>query len=163
MPKMARIVAGVFSSVRYSTSCTLEGPSDCQPSGSGGSSKADMTVLLLGRHLELGHYRTEFLKSHGISVIFPESKERAIEALRARGFDAVTLSYSLSDKTAKEMMELKEQSFPDCPLVCISEKRWEDREFSPDAVVLATDPPQFQVDAIRYAHKKRREGIRRVK
>ena len=127
-----------------------------------------MTVLLLGRHLELGHYRTEFLKSHGISVIFPESKEVAIAAIRESDFDAVVLSYSLSDKTAKEIMELKEQTCPDRPLICISEKRWEDREFNPDAVVLATDPPQFLVDAIRYAHNKRRNGeprnsIRRVK
>jgi hypothetical protein len=49
------------------------------------------------------------------------------------------------------MMEVKEQACPDCPLICISEKRWEDREFNPDAVVLASDPPQFLVDAIRYA------------
>jgi hypothetical protein len=39
-----------------------------------------MTVLLLGRHLELGHYRTELLKTRGISVIFPESKEAALAA-----------------------------------------------------------------------------------
>jgi DNA-binding NtrC family response regulator len=122
-----------------------------------------MTVLLLGRHLELGHYRTEFLKSHGISTIFPESKEAAVAALQTRGFDAVVLSYSLSDKTAKEIIELKEQTCPDCPLIGISEQRWENRELNPDAVVLASDPPQFLVDAIRYAHNKRRDRVRRVK
>jgi len=126
-----------------------------------------MTVLLLGRHLELGHYRTEFLKSHGISVIFPESREAAIAAIRGGGFDAVILSYSLSNRTAKEMMELKDQTRPDCPLICISEKRWEDREFNPDAVILANDPPHFLLDAIHYVQARRdsgqRDGLRRVK
>jgi len=132
------------------------------------SSKMPMTVLLLGQHLELGHYRTEFLKSNGISVVFPESRESAIAAIRGGGFDAVILSYSLSNRTAKEMMELKDQTCPDCPLICISEKRWEDREFNPDAVILANDPPQFLLDAIKLVKKPRRndeeqEGIRRVK
>lgn len=125
-------------------------------------------MLLLGRHLELGHYRTEFLKSQGISVVFPESQEAARAAITAGGFDAVILSYSLSDKAAREMMELKDQACPDCPLICISEKRWDDREFNPDAVVLATDPPQNLVDAIRAVQTRRRDGhdsdrIRRVK
>jgi DNA-binding response OmpR family regulator len=131
------------------------------------SSKTPMTVLLLGQHLELGHYRTEFLKSNGVSVVFPESRESAIAAIKAGGFDAVILSYSLSDKTAKEMMELKDQTCPDCPPICISEKRWEDREFNPDAVVLANDPPQFLLDSIHYVQARRdsgqRDGLRRVK
>jgi len=58
-----------------------------------------MTILMLGRHLELGYYRSEFLKSHGFGVIFPENKTAALAAIHAGGFDAVIISYTLSKET----------------------------------------------------------------
>lgn len=118
---------------------------------------------MLGQHLELGHYRTEFLKSHGMGVIFPETKDAAFAAIRNCGFDVVILSYSLSDQSAKELVELLDQVNPRCPLICISEQRWYDRELKPDATVLATDPPQTLVDAIHRVHASRGPGLRRVK
>jgi hypothetical protein len=48
-----------------------------------------MTILMLGRQLELGHYRAEFLQSYGIHVVFPESKNEAISAIEACGYDAI--------------------------------------------------------------------------
>ena len=118
---------------------------------------------MLGQQLELGHYRTEFLKSHGIGVIFPESKDAAFEAIRNGGFDTVILSYSLSDQTAKELVELLKEVNPGCPLICISEQRWYDRELKPDATVLAADPPQKLLEAIHRVHARSGSGIRRVK
>lgn len=118
---------------------------------------------MLGQQLELGHYRTEFLNSHGISVIFPETKDAAFAAIRNGGFDSVILSYSLSDQIAKELVELIHQVNPRCPLICISEQRWYDRELKPDATVLATDPPQKLLEAIHRVHARSRSGIRRVK
>jgi DNA-binding response OmpR family regulator len=111
----------------------------------------------------LAIYRAEFLNSHGISVIFPETKDAALEAIRSGGFDTVILSYSLSDNTAKELIELLDQVSPRCPLICISEQRWYDREFKPDATVLAADPPQALLDAIHRVQSRRGSGLRRVK
>jgi DNA-binding NtrC family response regulator len=122
-----------------------------------------VTVLMLGQHLELGHYRTEFLSSHGVGVIFPETKDAAFEAIRSGGFDVVILSYSLSDDTAKELIELLDQVNPGCPLISISEQRWYDREFKPDATILASDPPQALLDAIHRVQSQRRSALRRVK
>jgi DNA-binding NtrC family response regulator len=124
-----------------------------------------MTLLMLGRHLELGHYRVEFLKSHGFNVIFPESRQAAIEAIRRGGFDAVILSYSLSDETLKELVELVEQVCPKCPLISITEHRWHDSVVRPDATVLASDPPQSLLDAIHRVQPRgnSKSGMRRVK
>src|SRR5919201_291048 len=121
-----------------------------------------MTVLLLGRHLELGHYRVEFLKSHGINVIFPEDENSAFDAVRRGGYDIVIISYSLPDRAAKELTELLEQVYPHCPLICISEQRWRDRDLKPHATVLSSDPPQVLLDAINRLSLQRK-SIRRVK
>jgi DNA-binding response OmpR family regulator len=122
-----------------------------------------VTVLMLGRHLELGHYRAEFLTSHGINVIFPENEEAAFAAVRNGGYDVVVLSYSLPDFMAKELTALLQQSAPQCPLISISEKRWSDRELKPDATVLSTDPPQALLDAIQRVRRPGDAGIRRIK
>lgn|SRR5690348_13491229 len=117
---------------------------------------------MLGVHLELGRYRTEFLKSHGIGVIFPETQASAFAAIPKGGFDVVILSYSLSNQTARELVELLEQSHPNCPIIAITEKRWHDQELRPDATVLASDPPQSLLEAINRVGG-RRSGIRRIK
>lgn len=117
---------------------------------------------MLGRHLELGYYRAEFLKSHGIDVIFPESKQAALAAIRSRGFDVVVLSYTLSDKTARELVELLDQVNPQCPIISLTANRWDDPVLSPDKTVLATDDPQSLLDAINSV-QHRKSGVRRIK
>ena len=59
-----------------------------------------------GRQLELGHYRAQFLQSYGIHVVFPESKQEAISAVRAGGYDAILLSNTLSNETIQELVSL---------------------------------------------------------
>jgi DNA-binding NarL/FixJ family response regulator len=116
---------------------------------------SNMTVLMLGRHLELGHHRAEFLRSNGIEVVFPESKRAAFAAIRAGDFDVVVLSYTLSDKTAKELVDLMDQVCPDCPIVSLTENRWHDPVLRPDRIVLATDTPQSLLEAIKSVqHRK---------
>ena len=126
-----------------------------------------MTILLLGTQLELGHYRTEFLQCHGIRVIFPENKNSAISAIRAGGFDSAVLSYTLNDEIARELVALIEQSCPDCPLVAITNKRWNGLEFKADEMILDTDPPQSLIDALIRVEKRLRnkqsEQLRRIK
>jgi DNA-binding response OmpR family regulator len=126
-----------------------------------------MTVLMLGKQLELGHYRAEFLQSYGIHVIFPESKKEAIAAIGSGGFDTVILSYTLSDETARELVELVKQHCANCPLIVITKERWNDREFNPDEAVLNTDPPEELLQALRRVEARLRQnqssGILRVK
>ena len=51
----------------------------------------------------------------------------------------VVLSYSLSNDTAQELVDLLEQYCPRCPIIVLPDRRWDDREIRPDQTVLASD------------------------
>ena len=118
-----------------------------------------MTVLMLGRQLELGYYRAEFLKSHGIRVIFPETDDEAISVMQSGHFDAVIVSYTLEEQTAKEFVKLVKQVSPDCPVVAITRQRLGDPKCVRDETVLDTDKPQALLQAL-IRIEKRRFGVR---
>jgi DNA-binding NtrC family response regulator len=107
-----------------------------------------MTILMLGKQLELGHYRAEFLRSYGFKVAFPESKQEAIRAIQSGGFDAVIVSYTISAKTRNELTELAKQVCPDCATIHIAAQRWTEQDGAADATVLSTDPPGALLDAL---------------
>jgi len=107
-----------------------------------------MKILMLGRQLELGHYRAEFLQSYGIHVIFPESKQEALSAVQAGGYDAILLSYTLSNETIQELVRLIEQYCPDCPLIAIMQQG-NKLAFKPAETVLDTEPPKMLLEAIK--------------
>jgi DNA-binding response OmpR family regulator len=107
-----------------------------------------MTILMLGRHLELGYYRAAFLKAHGFRVIFPENKNAALAAIRAGGFDAVIISYTLSKESAKEFVTLIKQIDSNCPLVAIIQKGEDIEGFEPDEKVLNVDRPPALLEAL---------------
>ena len=107
-----------------------------------------MTILMLGRQLELGHYRAEFLQSYGIHVVFPESKQEADSAVRAGGYDAILLSYTLSKETIQELVGLIERYCPDCPIIAITQRNSE-LAFKPAETVLDTEPPKMLLEAIK--------------
>jgi CheY-like chemotaxis protein len=110
-----------------------------------------MTILMLGRQLELGHYRAEFLQSYGIHVVFPESKQEADSAVRDGGYDAILLSYTLSKETIQELVSLIGQYCPDCPIIAIVQKG-NDLAFKPAETVLDTEPPKMLLEAIKRVH-----------
>lgn len=107
-----------------------------------------MTILMLGRQLELGHYRAEFLQSYGIHVVFPESKQDADSAVRTGEYDAILLSYTLSKETTQELVSLIERYCPDCPIIAIMQRAGE-LAFKPAETVLDTEPPKMLLEAIK--------------
>lgn len=107
-----------------------------------------MTILMLGRQLELGYYRAEFLGSYGIHVVFPESKEEAISAVRAGGYDAILLSYTLSEESTKELLRLIEEYCPNTPIIAINQ-RGKTLGFNPAEMVLDTERPKALLEAIK--------------
>ena len=124
-----------------------------------------MTVLMLGQQLELGYYRAAFLESHGIKVIFPENKSAALAAIQANGFDAVIISYTLPRETAKEFVNLIRQLDTDCPIVAITQNRWNEDGFEHDETVLDIQKPPALLDALIRIEKRRhsQSQMRRVK
>lgn len=103
---------------------------------------------MLGQHLELGWYR-EFLRAQGYEVTFPENKAEAMAAIHMGKFDLVVLSYSLSHKTSLELLELVDQTCPECPMIAITENRWQDRHVIPVETVLVSEGPQGVLDALK--------------
>ena len=121
-----------------------------------------MRVLMLGQHLELGWYRSEFLRAQGYEVVFPENKKEAVAAVHEGKFDVVLLSYSLSHNTSQELLEIVDQTCPECPVIAITENRWEDRHLNPAHTVLVSEGPEGLLDALKkVAHHG--NGLRRVK
>jgi DNA-binding response OmpR family regulator len=104
---------------------------------------------MLGKQLELGHYRAEFLQSYGIHVIFPENKNAAVLAIRKGSYDAIILSYTLDSHTLKELIKLIEQFCPNCPLISITTERWDGRDIKVAESVLDSDAPQALLEAIK--------------
>lgn len=102
---------------------------------------------MLGKQLELGHYRAEFLQSYGIHVVFPESKQAAISAIRDSGYDAILLSYTLSKETTQELVSLIERYCPDCLIIAIVQ-RGNELRFKAAETVLDTEPPKMLLEAI---------------
>lgn len=119
-----------------------------------------MTVLLLAGHRELGLFRVHVLEEAGLNVMFPEHKNAALHAIKQGGFDVILLSYSLSNNTAEELIELARQKCPKCPVIAISQKGWDDRKLQPDDTVLASEGPEGMLDAIDRVGRK---GLRVVK
>jgi CheY-like chemotaxis protein len=124
-----------------------------------------MTVLMLGKYLELGLYRAEYLRSHGYHVLFPQSRAEAIAIVSGGAYDIVILSYSLSDEDAIELHELIEQTCPNCPVITLTEQRWQDTKIYSDKVVLVSEGPEALLEAVRSFESRGLEakGLRRVK
>ena len=106
-------------------------------------------ILLLGRIQELALYRAEVLRDRGFEVRTSTDKEQAIKLIRSRDFDAVVLSYTLSNDTVEELTEEIREQCPNCPLVVIAQTERFDRKIAPDAVALADDGPRALVSALQ--------------
>ena len=119
-----------------------------------------MRILFLGTDRELGLFRVEVLENEGHQVVFPKSRKEAVAAIAHGNFDVALVSYSLSNDTTEELVELIRQKCHLCPVVSISQNGWDDARISPDATVMADAGPRGMVEAIRSVQNK---GLRRIK
>jgi len=108
-----------------------------------------MTVLILGRNLELALYRAEVLRSAGHTVAIPKDKNEAIAAIHNSAFDVAIISYTLSSTTVEELAELLRQKAPQTAIISIAAHEWDDRLVEPDEIVLANDGPQALLAAVQ--------------
>ncbi len=120
---------------------------------------------MLGKYLELGLYRAEYLRSQGYNVLFPESKQEAVDTVIAAAYDLVILSYSLSDVSAIELRELIDQRCPQCPVITLTEQRWHDPKIDSNKVVLVSEGPEALLKAVKSLEPSSMDdkGLRRVK
>jgi CheY-like chemotaxis protein len=114
-----------------------------------------MTVLMLGRNLELALYRAEVLRNAGHTVTIPKDKQEAMAAIHGSAFDIAIITYTLSSRTVEEFVELLRQKAPQTAIVSIAGHGWEDRLIEPDETVLAADGPQALVAALKRIEARR--------
>ena len=117
-------------------------------------------VLLLGSDKELSLFRVHILEAAGMQVTYPETKHAAVNAILMGGFDVILISYTLSNQSAEELLELAHQNCPKCPVIAISETGWEDNRLKPDITITADQGPKGMLDAIAQAQRR---SLRRVK
>jgi CheY-like chemotaxis protein len=118
-----------------------------------------MTVVMLGRNLELALYRAEVLHNAGHTVTVPKNKPEALATINNSAFDVAIISYTLSSKSVEELAELLRQKAPQTSIISIAAEGWEDRLIEPDETVLANDGPQALVAAMQRIEARR---IRRI-
>src|SRR5205823_1018818 len=69
-------------------------------------------VLIIGRQRELALYRAEFLRLAGYTVSTPEDVDEAVRIMQGGEFDAIVLSYTLSNDAVERLAEVAREYCP---------------------------------------------------
>ncbi|HET9364424.1 MAG TPA: response regulator [Candidatus Angelobacter sp.] len=116
-------------------------------------------LLLLSVDLETALLRMHALKGGGFEVTLPTGTKDAMGILKKKKFDAVIISYSLSDENVAEMTELFRENNPNSPIIAVTKGRWDDLKTDVDASVNGDDGPDALIDAIRTAISRKKMRI----
>ena len=113
------------------------------------------SVLLLSVDLEIALLRAHALKSGGFDVMLPTGTKDAIDLLRKKKFDAVVITYSMSDENIADMTELFREKDPNAPIIAVTKGRWADLKPDADVSVDAEDGPEALIDTVRTAIRRK--------
>jgi DNA-binding response OmpR family regulator len=117
------------------------------------------SLLLLSVDLETALLRAHVLRSGGFEVMLPRGTKDAIDLLRKKKFDAVVISYSMSNENVSEMTELFRENDPNSPIIAVTKGRWADLKTYVDASVNGEDGPEALIDAVRTAISRKKMRI----
>jgi DNA-binding response OmpR family regulator len=117
------------------------------------------SLLLLSVDLETALLRAYVLRSGGFEVTLPTGTKDAIDLLRKTKFDAVVISYSMSNENVAEMTELFRENDPNSPIIAVTKGRWADLKTDVDAAVNGEDGPEALIDAVRTAISRKKMRI----
>jgi DNA-binding response OmpR family regulator len=123
------------------------------------SREGAQALLLLSVDLETALLRAHALRSGGFEVTLPMGTKEAIELLRKKKFDAVVISYSMSNENVAEMTELFKENDPNSSIIAITKGRWSDLKADVDATVNGEDGPEAMIDAVRTAISRKKMRI----
>src|SRR5215472_15002701 len=116
-------------------------------------------LLLLSVNRETALLRAHALRSAGFKVMLPTGTKDAMELLQKKKFDAVVISYSMSNENVAEMTELFRENNPNSPVITITKGRWADLKTDVDSSVDGDDGPDALIDAIRAAISRKKMRI----
>ena len=118
-------------------------------------------LLLLSADPELSQLRGYALAHAGFAVSRAESRKEALRLLEQEKFDAVVISYSMSDENIAEMTELFRTHNPNAPVVTIAKGRWQDLKIESDSTVAGEEGPEALIEAVETVLN--RKQLRRIK
>lgn len=113
-------------------------------------------LLLLSANLETALLRVHALRSGGFEVMLSTGTKDAMDILKKKKFDAVVISYSMSNENIAEMTELFRENNPNSPIIAITKGRWADLKTDVDASVDGDDGPDALIEAIHTAISRKK-------
>lgn len=112
-------------------------------------------VLLLSRDLELSRLRAHALEHAGFVVTRADSRQQTL-GLLDKNFDALVISYSLSNESTAEVTELFRQRNPSAAIITIAKEKWQDMKIDVDFAVTGEEGPEAMIEAVHSALNHRR-------
>jgi DNA-binding response OmpR family regulator len=116
-------------------------------------------LLLLSADLETSLLRAHALRNSGFEVTLPTGAKDAVDLIQKKRFDAVVISYSMSNENAAEMTELFKEHHPNAPIIVITKGPWADLKTDVDASVNGEDGPEALIDAVHTAISRKKIRI----
>lgn len=116
-------------------------------------------LLLLSTDLETALLRAHALRNSGFEVTLPTGAKDAVDLIQKKRFDAVVISYSMSNENAAEMTELFKEHHPNAPIIVITKGPWADLKTDVDASVNGEDGPEALIDAVHTAISRKKIRI----
>jgi CheY-like chemotaxis protein len=116
-------------------------------------------LLLLSTDLETALLRAHALRNSGFEVTLPTGAKDAVDLIQKKKFDAVVISYSMSNENAAEMTELFKEHHPNAPIIVITKGPWADLKTDVDASVNGEDGPETLIDAVHTAISRKKIRI----
>lgn len=116
-------------------------------------------LLLLSADLETSLLRAHALRNSGFEVTLPTGAKDAVDLIQKKKFDAVVISYSMSNENAAEMTELFKEHHPNAPIIVITKGPWADLKTDVDASVNGEDGPEALIDAVHTAISRKKIRI----
>jgi DNA-binding response OmpR family regulator len=116
-------------------------------------------LLLLSADLETALLRAHALRNSGFEVTLPTGAKDAVDLIQKKRFDAVVISYSMSNENAAEMTELFKEHHPNAPIIVVTKGPWADLKTDVDASVNGEDGPEALIDAVHTAISRKKIRI----
>ncbi len=118
-------------------------------------------LLLLSADPELSQLRGHVLAHAGFAVSRADSRWEALRLLEQEQFDALVISYSMSDENIVEMTELFRKHNPNSAIVTVAKGKWQDLKIGADSAVTGEEGPEALIEAVETVLN--RKQLRRIK
>ena len=108
-----------------------------------------MKVLCLSSNPELALLRSTLLRSEGMDVDYPQSREEAKRLIESGQYDVAIICHSLAAASAETFCQAFRAHNPGKCLIYIMKTPWQRPQIKADIYVSGIDGPERLVEAVR--------------